>query len=337
VPPAPLPPPVAPAPAPVLTGTLPAWATPDVLAAAGVSAQQVIDADAAAAYTAAGMTALLAGEGAAGIAAAAAAAGAPPDVVDALASLPIPALTGLEIGTPVTGDQGTDIPLYALEDLPSVDELGNPIQLLAYTILTGDAFVTALVGYCDTYNVDPLAAVGAAHGQGLGGGIGDGGTSFGPWQLHAGGALPARYAALPLYSPTAQSWAWSAGGMKYALHDMAINGAAGLRGHAACERIVNHFEWFTPHPAAVADAEAVYDQLAALGTGWKHQVAAWAQGPSLNPVSNPLPGSTPTVTPAGVQTNWRQLVDVFKTQVPKGRASIKSNADALANILKVRP
>ena len=57
---------------------------------------------------------------------------------------------------------------------------------------------------------DPKAALAVASAEGLAGGIGDSGTSFGPWQLHAGGALPRG-----INNP--HQWAWSQAGLKYAL------------------------------------------------------------------------------------------------------------------------
>ena len=41
------------------------------------------------------------------------------------------------------------------------------------------------------YGVDPAAALAVAAQEGLSGRVGDAGTSFGPFQLHRGGALPA--------------------------------------------------------------------------------------------------------------------------------------------------
>jgi hypothetical protein len=83
-------------------------------------------------------------------------------------------------------------------------------------------------------NLDPNAVLAVARQEGLGGGIGDRGTSFGPWQLHQGGALPRG-----IRNP--QQWAWSPQGINYAL-DRIAGVAAGRRGRAAIQAIVTGFE-----------------------------------------------------------------------------------------------
>jgi len=89
------------------------------------------------------------------------------------------------------------------------------------------------------YRIDPDAVVAVAHMEGYGGGIGDNGTSFGPFQLHAGGALPAWVAARG--ADFAQRWAWSEPGFEYALSRIA-QVAGGLEGQAAVNAIVRLFE-----------------------------------------------------------------------------------------------
>lgn len=90
------------------------------------------------------------------------------------------------------------------------------------------------------YGIDPDAALAVASREGLGGGVGDYGTSFGPWQLHIGGALPSQIGRRgPDY---AQRWAWSSDGVNYALRGMASAGAAGLTGAQAVRAIVYGFE-----------------------------------------------------------------------------------------------
>ncbi len=89
--------------------------------------------------------------------------------------------------------------------------------------------------YSGRLNLDPyaVAAVSRVEGGGRFGAVGDHGTSYGPFQLHVGGALPpGRNAA----------WANSAAGVLYAMQHMAASGAAGLRGLAAVRAIVTRFE-----------------------------------------------------------------------------------------------
>lgn len=82
------------------------------------------------------------------------------------------------------------------------------------------------------YGVDPEAVLAVTRAEGLSGGVGDYGTSFGPFQLHIGGALP---------SGRGQSWAESPAGLDYALRQIA-QVARGKRGRAAIEAIVRRFE-----------------------------------------------------------------------------------------------
>lgn len=86
--------------------------------------------------------------------------------------------------------------------------------------------------------LDPAAVLAVASTEGGFGGPsstpGDYGTSFGPFQLHRGGALPADVA-------DPQSWAWSEQGIDYAL-DRIAGVARGLTADAAIHNIVYLFE-----------------------------------------------------------------------------------------------
>lgn len=91
--------------------------------------------------------------------------------------------------------------------------------------------------------LDPDAVIAVAMGEG---GLvnrdndrGDGGTSFGPFQEHEGGALPRHLWGNP---DAADAWAWSPAGIDHALSQMASSGAAGLSGRAAVEAIIRKFE-----------------------------------------------------------------------------------------------
>jgi hypothetical protein len=91
--------------------------------------------------------------------------------------------------------------------------------------------------------LDPAAVAAVASTEGGFGGPssapGDGGTSFGPFQLHIGGALPAAVASRgPDY---AQQWAWSNQGINYAL-DRIRSVAANKGGASAVQAIVVGFE-----------------------------------------------------------------------------------------------
>lgn len=84
------------------------------------------------------------------------------------------------------------------------------------------------------YGVDPEVALRLALGEGgVGfGAVGDHGTSFGPFQLHVGGALPRGKGA---------SWANSAAGIDYAMRGIA-KFAAGKHGQAGVAAGVTGFE-----------------------------------------------------------------------------------------------
>lgn len=82
------------------------------------------------------------------------------------------------------------------------------------------------------YGVDPQAALAVAAQEGLSGGVGDNGTSFGPFQLHVGGALP---------QGRGRNWAESQAGIRYAIEQMS-KVAKGKMGKAAVASIVAGFE-----------------------------------------------------------------------------------------------
>lgn len=102
--------------------------------------------------------------------------------------------------------------------------------------------------------LDPEAVLAVGAVEGLGGGIGDNGTSFGGWQLHEGGALPARFNGNP---KAAHAWAWSAPGVEYAL-DRMDDVAAGLTGDKAIDAIVRKFERPADPSTEVAKAAGFY-------------------------------------------------------------------------------
>lgn len=80
--------------------------------------------------------------------------------------------------------------------------------------------------------LDPNAVVAVARAEGLSGSVGDAGTSYGPFQLHRGGALPAG---------RSRAWAESRAGIDYALGQIA-GVARGQRGASAISNIVRRFE-----------------------------------------------------------------------------------------------
>jgi murein DD-endopeptidase MepM/ murein hydrolase activator NlpD len=111
-------------------------------------------------------------------------------------------------------------------------------------------------------NLDPQAVISVGMQEGLGhtgdhatgGGIGDSGTSFGPWQLHYGGAYP-KFA--PQGAQASHKWAWSREGINYAL-DQIAKVAAGQTGPAAVNSIVRKFERPALPDPEVARAISIY-------------------------------------------------------------------------------
>lgn len=83
--------------------------------------------------------------------------------------------------------------------------------------------------------LDPAAVLAVAGQEGLSGRVGDQGTSFGPFQLHVGGAFPSSVGG------NRQAWATSQPGLNYAL-DRIGSVAKGLHGSQAVNAIVRRFE-----------------------------------------------------------------------------------------------
>ena len=98
--------------------------------------------------------------------------------------------------------------------------------------------------YAQRFNVDPVAALIVALGEGglvnRSGDVGDlgGGGSYGPFQLYAQGALPKRLRGRPA---AADRWAWSPAGIRYALRQIA-GVSRGMHGERAIENIIRRFE-----------------------------------------------------------------------------------------------
>lgn len=159
--------------------------------------------------------------------------------------------------------------LIQLENDPGVQQAYN--QQYAYeadvasqfgmpappSMTSPDGGVSTITSLAQQYGLDPTAVLSVAAHEGLSGGVGDNGTSFGPFQLHAGGALPQQvWSQGPQY---AQQWAWSPAGISYALQTMANSGAKGLTGQQAIAAIVNNFER-PADPGGEINAAAYYYQ-----------------------------------------------------------------------------
>lgn len=149
--------------------------------------------------------------------------------------------------------------------------------------LSGMAALDALIAACDLYGIDAEAASSVGEHEGFGGGIGDLGEAYGPFQEHLTDGRIAAIAGLPPYDERVQAWAWSAAGIKHAVEGMATGSpsARGLTGRAAIHAIVYGFERPKDEPGEETKADATYDELVKLGAGWRAAVAAKMLGPGL--------------------------------------------------------
>lgn len=354
---APPPPQLAPAPPPpqlppASSGT---QFDPALLAAAGVTLEQAQAADAAGLAAAAGAAALLSGQGSAGIAAAEAAAGAPDSVVQALLDLGIPDITNLVVGG--TGGSGGAVgdtedldaaraeanannpDLSGLPDVEVSDLFADRTLAASSPPLKGGGALTAIVQACVDYGVDPIATVADVLHEGANGGIGDGGKSYGPFQMEIGGRLPQPYASHGTNNPTTNAWAWTENGIRYAIRGAcAIRPSVkGLRGHASVYAWVYGFESPADKPGQYKVRAAEYDHLVALGSGWAVHAAGLLAGPQAGGGvdSAPITGaSSAPYKPAGVVAQWRDFVNVFRLTVPKRHADAKAWSSALVEVFK---
>ena len=158
----------------------------------------------------------------------------------------------------------------------------------------GDA--AALADYVQkrapVYGLDPRAVMAVASQEGLGGGIGDNGTSFGPWQMHQGGAYPS---SAPQEPASANAWAWSPAGIDYALGRMS-SVAGNQKGPTAVHSIVYDFERPANPAKEYAGALAVYDKSARTNKGssfWADVAGAAVAGlPLVGPVASAVGSAT---------------------------------------------
>lgn len=115
--------------------------------------------------------------------------------------------------------------------------------------LTGQALIDYITQRSQALGLDPRAVLAVATVEGgFSGAVGDSGTSFGPFQLHIGGALP---------SGKGKAWAQSTEGVDYALAQIA-KVAKGKSGLAAITAIVTLFERPAAPQAEISRAMKVY-------------------------------------------------------------------------------
>lgn len=148
--------------------------------------------------------------------------------------------------------------------------------------LYGENLIDYIIRGSRSRGLDPAAVLAVASVEGgFYGATGDSGSSFGPFQLHEGGALPSRYTG---NRTAAKAWANSPAGIDYALNGIATV-ARGKTGHSAIESIVTSFE----RPLDVA-AEIV--RAAASLATWTTRVGSGSSGGKFpnRPIGGTLPG-----------------------------------------------
>lgn len=162
--------------------------------------------------------------------------------------------------------------------------------------------------------LDPRAVVAVAMGEGglrnRKNDIGDkaGGGSYGPFQLYAQGALPAKYRG---NSNLADTWAWSPEGINYALRQMS-GVAKGLSGEAAIRAIITKFERPADPQGSIANA---LGRLGNIGGGSKEA-----------PVSSSSPGR-PLAAPSGTPDNklafMHEMLEQIRSKNPSYQQAVQ--------------
>lgn len=229
-----------------------------------------------------------------------------------------------------------------LADVPAwdlLDPFGEQFFSAETQPLKGGGAVRVIAQACVDYGVDTRAAIANALLEGAGGGIGDQGTAYGPFQIHATDGRLAQFKGRPKSDKTVNGWAWSANGLQYAIRSM-VNGkpsAKGLTGHAAVYAIVYGFEQPAEIRKRYNERVAEYDKLAALGSGWVAYAAARFAGPTGgNAVDTGLTTPTPVTSrrPAGAVAAWRDIIDVYDKTVPAQHEQVKGYASVLIGAMK---
>lgn len=134
--------------------------------------------------------------------------------------------------------RGTPPPNFNLPPAKPGDK--PPVMNLGSAPLYGADLVKYIVYGAQQRRLDPAAVLSVVTSEGgFSGAVGDSGSSFGPFQLHVGGALPSRIASQG--TSYAKTWANSPAGLNYALDNVA-GAARGLAGMGAINAIVTSFE-----------------------------------------------------------------------------------------------
>lgn len=217
---------------------------------------------------------------------------------------------------------------------------GRTTESVPYKVLHGAAAVDQLYASADLYGIDVLASAANAIHEGASGGIGDTGTAYGPWQIHATDGRLSQFSGLPRYSPTVNAWAWSSDGFDYAHRSMKDGGASGLTGHAAVHAIVYGFERPADKVGAERTRTAEYDTLRGLGSDLRAYLIAAFQGPAVAGTAAGPSGTTVIVPPAnvtppaGLNASWNHLASLVLSNPAKRHAAVKALNSRLIGVFK---
>ena len=107
------------------------------------------------------------------------------------------------------------------------------------------------------FGLDPAAVLSIAKFEGMGGGIGDGGHAYGPWQDHLTDFQGRPWYGKGTNNQQVQQWAWSTDGIDYVLGQMS-GVAKNLSGRDAISAIVTGYERSADQPGEIKNAWGVY-------------------------------------------------------------------------------
>lgn len=187
--------------------------------------------------------------------------------------------------------------------------------------MNGAALVAARIAAWNaahpSQKLDPSAVLAVSGTEGLGGGIGDGGHAFGPFQVNnAGGVITGKFQG---QTPTQiNQWAWTPAGIDYALAGIA-RVAGGQSGSRAVNSIVSGFERPANIPREISAANA------ALGT---------TPTSTFAPISTPvaIPTSTASATP-GMSAQTQALLEALLASHPANQAAVTPSITPLTHTL----
>lgn len=236
--------------------------------------------------------------------------------------------------------EGYAADLTSLETWELVDPFGDRTLAAANPPLKGAGALASMREHARADDVDVLAALANALNEGSGGGIGDKGTAYGPFQIHAtDGRLP-QFKGKGPNSKEVNAWAWSDNGIAYAFRSMA--GAArypakGLTGHKAVVAICYGFEKPANIKVKAAERIRTYDDLLRRGPYvWTYaadQLAGPAAGGAY--VSPPAGGGAPAPSsPPAPLASFQDLMAYMARTIPATGAGLVADGLALGKLVR---